>query len=281
MRRPALLLLRPVLRRIDQVNELAEEVHNHLPIVESVIESQNAELRTRARAEAAVRAELERLKSDISQLQRQLEELRSASRGPVAGPGADPATELIVARRFGSNGADLRLEFASGRQGTSDRVGVDLGRWRGADAAAHLRELPLAERSAVELRADRVLECFSTAELRSVVIPLWLSLLRAGGQLVVVAVDADANLADYHAGRLTMEQLASASLGAAGAGPPRRAMLGEDFLTRLLADAGFESVETVSRWREDDGTNLIEVRARRGERPTRPMDVASETSVRT
>src|SRR5262249_42634718 len=139
MRPPARLLLRPVLRRIDQVNELAEEVHNHLPIVESVIESQNAELRTRARADAAVRAELERLKSDISQLQRQLEELRSATRGPAEGTAEDPATELIVARRFGSNGADLRLEFVSGRQSTSDRAGVDLGRWRGTDAAAHLR----------------------------------------------------------------------------------------------------------------------------------------------
>jgi hypothetical protein len=52
-------------------------------------------------------------------------------------------------------------------------------------------------------------------------------------------------------------------------------MLGEDLLATLLRDVGFESIETVSRWRGSDGTNLIETRASRGGAATLPMDVAS------
>jgi DNA repair ATPase RecN len=76
-------LLRPVNRRIDEMNrrvdelsELTERLDRHLPIVENAIESQNAELRSRARSEVDVRAEMDRLREDLARAQQQIDAIR-------------------------------------------------------------------------------------------------------------------------------------------------------------------------------------------------------------
>jgi len=77
LRPVAHLILRPVYRRMDEIARLAERVDRHLPIVENVIESQNADLRARTRESAEIRAELGRLREDLVEVRRQLDELRA------------------------------------------------------------------------------------------------------------------------------------------------------------------------------------------------------------
>jgi hypothetical protein len=159
-------------------------------------------------------------------------------------------------------------------------VDVDLAELRGAGLVAALRGLPFTERSAVEIRLSRVLELFSISDLRELVLPHWLSLLRPGGRLVAVGLDAEANLADHQAGRLGLEELAALSLGVREGSPTRHhSMLSADLLRRLLEEARFESITTLSRWRGEDAVNWMEIGAQRGGPAPVPAELASRTDL--
>lgn len=86
------MLLGPVLRRIEQVNERTEEVRRRLPLVENVIESQNAELRSRARADSDLRAELASVKAELARISQQLDALKDESRPGSLTSSADLGT---------------------------------------------------------------------------------------------------------------------------------------------------------------------------------------------
>ena len=107
LRRPGRYLLRPVLRRIEQVSDRTEEVRRHLPLVENAIESQNAELRSRARADSDLRAELASVKAELIRISQQLDALQRES-----GPGSLTSSPNL-GTGVGSRGDDQRA--ASGR----------------------------------------------------------------------------------------------------------------------------------------------------------------------
>ncbi len=276
----ARLLLRPIIRRID---ELAVRVDRHLPIIENVIESQNAELRSRARERVELRADLERMRDDLNRVRREIDALRADStRASASRARAGRTPSDATGARLGEwqQHDELRLHFGWGAQCAADHVDVDLAKMRRDDLAAELLRLPFGERSAVEIRASLVLECFTAAELHDVVLPYWHSRLRPGGDIVAVSIDGETNLADHRAGRLTFERLAGLSFGDDQTpAMVRRCMLSEAVLGRLLAGSGFESIETVTRWRGEDAANLVEVRARRGQGAQMPAEAASRSGV--
>jgi DNA-binding GntR family transcriptional regulator len=72
--------LRPFVRRIEEledrlndVSELVTRLDHHLPIVESVIESQNSALRGATRDDIALRAEVDRLRREVEALRERVE----------------------------------------------------------------------------------------------------------------------------------------------------------------------------------------------------------------
>jgi hypothetical protein len=275
-------------RRVDEVNHLAVRVDRHLPLVENAIKSQNAELRGAARERLEVRAELERLRADLECTQRQLNALRAGSRpasavGEAATevPATPPVPPISSTLRVAQRG-ELRLNFHCGSPDAPDHVDIDLRDWNGHDVAVRVRGLEFGPSSAIEVRASLALERFSVTELRGVLLPYWHSLLAPGGRFVAVSIDAEANLSDHRAGRLTFDELAAAlSFGPSEqSSTPRRSMLSEDLLTRLLDEAGFESVHTAARWRAEDGSNRIEFRAQRGESERTPGEVSSRSGSR-
>jgi hypothetical protein len=281
-------LLRPVIRRfeavekrLDEVQDLAVRLDRHLPILENVIESQNAELRSQTRSPGDVSAELAALKQDLARTRLEVQALQRhvSSPGTPAQQTAEPGVEAsAVPLRAGhggdEDGRDLRLDFCFGAESAPGHVRVDLGDVSAGDLVAGLGRLRFREGCALEVRASIGLERFSTAELRERVLPYWRSLLAPGARFVVVCVDAEANLADYQAGRLTFEQLAALSHG------ERRSMLSEPSIGRLLREAGFESIETVARWCGDDAANRIEVRAARPGGGPQPVEAGARTSAR-
>jgi hypothetical protein len=235
--------LRPLIRRIerledrvDGVNDLAVRLDHHLPIVESLIESQNSTLRVAARDAIALRAELDRLRSEVEALR---------ARPAVAALPVSPPAAQVAGQRLAAGDGDLRLEFGSDSQCLPDHVSVDLRALRGQDLAAELRALPFGDRSTAGIRASLVLERFSVGEVRDVLLPCWHSLLRPGGSLVVVGGDAEASL-----------------------------------LERLLAAAGFESIQVVAGPPAGDGAHQVEVTATRRAQGSTPAGVVSRTGVR-
>lgn len=135
--------------------------------------------------------------------------------------------EFTLALGAGARREALRLSFGGEARDGAGHTFVDVRHANGADLAAELRGLPFAEGSAAEIRASGILERFSLAELRDTVLPYWRGLLAPGGTLIGDGVPA-------------------ADLGA---------------LVRLLEETGYESIETVSRWREG-ATRAVEIRAR-------------------
>jgi hypothetical protein len=284
MKRVLRPLLHPILHRIDEVRHMAVRLDRHLPLVTNAIESQNAELRAAARHRAEVRAELDRLRDDLQRTQQQVEALHgefalALSAGAQVEARVVLSTRAAVSRRPVDDSGELRLSFGWGAQTMSEHMTIDLQELGGGDLAAGLRGLSFGECSAAEVRASLVLERFSLAELREVVLPYWHALLRPGGDLVAVGIDAEANLSDYQAGRISFEELATVSLDAdRNPTAPRRCMLSEGRVVELLERAGFESVETAARWREG-AANLIEVRARRAGQVEMQVEVGSRNDV--
>jgi chromosome segregation ATPase len=106
-------LLRPLFgrldrmqRQIDELDRLAKRLDRHLPIVENLIDSHNATLRTSARDVAQLRADLERAQSELRQALSQVDRLRedlsrhAPDRAPSAGADAGlPTTGHTRTRR--------------------------------------------------------------------------------------------------------------------------------------------------------------------------------------
>src|SRR3989442_2929612 len=117
--RPIFRRIEEAERRIDEVNQLAVRLDQHLPIVENVIESQNAELRSGAREGTEVRAELGRLKDELVRTQNQIQTLREdfaltfTSSSPAAVPVEPPAMTQLK-HEVGHQAGDLRLNVGFG-----------------------------------------------------------------------------------------------------------------------------------------------------------------------
>ncbi len=282
--------VRPLLRRIDalrrRVDEVADRMDRHLPVIENEIESQNALLRSSTRDAIQLRAELERLRDDLVKAQRQIDILRedfdlaAPASAPMSAMTAEPETTSRSVRRLEEHSGELHLAFAYGPQSLPDHVVVDLEEAPAGDLVAYLRQLPFPERSAAEIRLSHALERFSLAQLRSAALPYWRSRLRPAGELVAVSVDAGAHIAEYEAGKLTFEQMVALTFGAnEDLAVAHRSMLSRDLLEQLLAEAGFESIVTAARWRGEDGVSHIEVKAKRGHHGHVPIDAASPAGV--
>jgi len=230
-------LMHPVLQRIDEVRHIAVELDRALPLVRNSIESQNAELRAAARYRADVRAELDQIQENLLRTHLQIEALRDELALTIGAP----SVPLPVSATDGTRG--LRLCFGGDAQSASDHTAVDLGDASGTRLAADLRGLSFAPQSAAEIRAARILERFSPADLREFLLPYWRGLLMPGADLV--ATDTPA------------EEL--------------------DSLLRLLQETGYGTIETVSRWR-DGVAEVVEVRAKSTGRVVTPADLHSGNS---
>ncbi len=286
--RPIFRRIEEAERRIDEVNQLAVRLDRHLPIVENLIESQNTELRSGAREGTEVRTELGRLKDELVRTQNQVQALRedvalTFNASPPAAVPVEPAAMTQLKQQLGHQAGDLRLSVGFGLPSAPGQVNVDLQELGpGGALAAGLRNLPLDEGSAAEVRVVLALERFTVSELREVVLPYWHWLLKPGGSLVTVSIDAEANLSDHQAGELSLEELARLSLGADDQSvTPRRSLLSEALLTRLLEEAGFQSIEAVARWRAKDAANQIEIRAKRGAKRRKQVEAPARIGVRT
>jgi hypothetical protein len=91
--RPISRRIEDVDRRTGEVEDLAVRLDRQLPAVESAIESQNTELRSRARGAVEFRAEVERMKSELARTRLQLESLRQEvmlAKGAELANGAAP-----------------------------------------------------------------------------------------------------------------------------------------------------------------------------------------------
>jgi len=129
-----------------------------------------------------------------------------------------------------------------------------------ADVSAPLDAIPARAGSLEGVVAANVLEDYSAAEVRHVLLPHWAALLRPGGRLTLIADDFGAAADRLRDGQIDAESLAEALFG--DGGRARRSAFTPELLCRLAEEAGLVDVRVSERaQRPDSGIYGFELTA--------------------
>jgi hypothetical protein len=119
-----------------------------------------------------------------------------------------------------------------------------------ADVSAPLDAIPARAGSVAEVVVANVLEDYSAAEIRQVLLPYWATLLRPGGWLTLIADDFGAATDRLRDGQIDAEAFAEALFG--DGGRARRSAFTPEALRRLAEDAGLVNVRVSERAQRPD-----------------------------
>jgi hypothetical protein len=119
-----------------------------------------------------------------------------------------------------------------------------------ADVFAPLDAIPARAGSVAEVVAANVLEDYSAAEVRHILLPHWAALLRPGGRLTLIADDFGAAADRLRDGQIDTESFALAFFG--DGARARRSAFTPDSLRRLAEEAGLVNVRVSERAQRPD-----------------------------
>lgn len=190
------------------------------------------------------------------ELRRFIEEPKRDTQKALANP------PLIINHKKLAASGPKRLNVGCGHVLRADYINVDGRELPGVDVVCDVLDMP-AELSGVdEIYAAHLVEHFSELTLRTHVLPYWLSRLKPGGQLVLVAPNADAMMRRYCAGEIGFEQVKEVLFGGQEyEGDFHYNMLSPEAMKPLLSSTGFEGVELVAAERPNGACVEFEIRA--------------------
>jgi hypothetical protein len=119
-----------------------------------------------------------------------------------------------------------------------------------ADVSAPLAAIPARAGSIAEVVAANLLEDYSAADVRDILLPHWASLLRPGGRLTLIADDLAAAADSLRDGHIDAESFAEALFG--DGGRSRRSAFTPETLRRLAEHAGLINVRVSERAQRPD-----------------------------
>jgi hypothetical protein len=119
-----------------------------------------------------------------------------------------------------------------------------------ADVSAPLDALPARAGSVAEIVVANVLEDYSAAEIRQIMLPHWVSILRPNGRLTLIADDFGAAADRLRDGQLDSHSFALALFG--DGSRARRSALTPEALRRLAEEAGLVDVRVSQRAQRPD-----------------------------
>jgi hypothetical protein len=185
--------------------------------------AQLAELAGTITALGAEVADLDRsVTADLDELAKRFEfvrkemlfELRYGKR-EVKVEGSDHEIEprILNAKKWEAMAQAIRLNLGAGHVTNDGYLNVDARELPDIDVLADVGNLPVEKGSVAEIYAAHLLEHFPVEELRSVLLPYWVSLLREGGEFVAVVPDMETMIREYAAGRMSFEELREVTYG--------------------------------------------------------------------
>jgi hypothetical protein len=230
-------LLRPYLSRQAQVDRMI--VQRLVDLTEAVnqVGSAIAGLREDVRADLAYQEN--RLRTVVLNGQRRTSQTSARPHGSRAAI----ATEAIDI----PEGARLFLGDSPVPQPGYVRVAPDD---TGADVSAPLDAIPARAGSLAEVVVANVLEDYSAAEVRNVLLPYWATLLQPGGWITLVADDFGAASDQLRDGQIDAESFADAIFG--DGGRARRSAFMPETLRRLAEEAGLVNIRVSERAQRPD-----------------------------
>jgi hypothetical protein len=221
-RGPLRAIAGPAVRRIEArlrrpVDQRLEELSGTLLVMRAELDGLNKAIPT-VLAATSEGADARALRLSLDELGRRVEfvrkevlfELRYGHRG------AEPDQvegRILNPDKLHQMGGEIRLNLGAGHVGRPGYLNVDARVLDGIDVVADVGNLPFEKASVSELYSAHVLEHFPLEELRTVLMPYWVSLLRAGGQFVAVVPDMETMISEYMAGRFEFEELREVTYG--------------------------------------------------------------------
>ncbi|MGH9046509.1 MAG: class I SAM-dependent methyltransferase [Acidimicrobiales bacterium] len=166
-------------------------------------------------------AEERSFKTSVDELARRVEFVRKEvlfelryGRRPSTGDDQPFEPKVLNPAKLERMGEAIRLNLGAGHVGRSDYLNVDARILDGIDVVADIGHLPFEKGSIAEIYSAHVLEHFPLEQLRSVLMPYWVSLLRQGGAFVAVVPDMETMINEYVAGRMRFDELREVAYGA-------------------------------------------------------------------
>jgi hypothetical protein len=191
-----------------------------------------------------VRRDLERqiaeLRSEIAALSRRVDGAAGASPAPAQTRIAAP--EKVAAAKL----TGLRLNLDCGVNPREGFINVARSAGAGVDVIADPGDLPFEPASVAEIHSAGLLDRVAQEELRRRLLPFWLSLLAPGGKFRAVARDASLMIAALAAGTCSFEEFRAGLLEQGDDGTFRGNLFTPESLARLLTEAGFVNITSVS-----------------------------------
>ncbi len=214
-------LLRPVLRVLEsRTRRELEAINASLSVARAELEGLQRALPI-VLAQVGAGADERAFRGSVDELARRVEfvrkevlfELRYGRRS-----GADESHDDVEARVVNTEKLDrmrdaIRLNLGAGHVGRSDYLNVDARVLEGIDVVADVGHLPFEKGTIAEIYSAHVLEHFPLEQLRTVLLPYWVSLLRPGGAFVAVVPDMETMVNEYVAGRFDFEALREVTYG--------------------------------------------------------------------
>lgn len=138
-------------------------------------------------------------------------ELRYGHRGAVDDEAVESRT--VNPEKLEQMRDAIRLNLGAGHVGKAEYLNVDARALEGIDVVADVGHLPFEKGTVAEIYSAHMLEHFPLEQLRTVLLPYWVSLLKDGGALVAVVPDMETMINEYVAGRFQFEELREVTYG--------------------------------------------------------------------
>jgi hypothetical protein len=140
-----------------------------------------------------------------------------------------------------------RINLGCGEQPWEGWINVDYREMPGVDIVADVRRLPIEPGSADEIASAHLFEHFREHQLRTRIVPYWLSLLRHGGRLRIICPNWEAMLARLNAGTMSLADFKLVTFGAQDyVGDDHFSMFTPGTLSDLLTECGFNRIEVLA-----------------------------------
>ena len=151
---------------------------------------------------------------------------------------------VVNAEKLKAMKNDLRLNLGAGHIALPGYLNVDSRPLDHIDIVAEVRELPFEPGQLSEIFSAHFLEHFPREELRRVLLPYWVSLLKEGGLFVAVVPDIDTMITEYVAGRMTFAEFSGVTFGGQEYdGDFHYSCFSQESLAGMLEEAGLTAVK--------------------------------------
>jgi hypothetical protein len=198
---------------------------------------------SQASAERALRRGLDAVSERLEFVRRELFfELRYAAE-PSGRSAIEPEVQVVDQEKLTRMAGHLRVNLGAGHLARPEYLNVDARALPGIDVVADVRHLPFEKGTVAELYSAHMLEHFPLEELRTVLLPYWVSFLEPGGSFVAVVPDTEAMVSEYAAGRIDFEAFREVTYGSQEyEGDFHFNGFSRTSLVDLLVDAGLSEV---------------------------------------